>query len=123
MRSLAKLLPEDPDCALFASASNDWCARLRSAHALPFANQTDSIFPRSTIMIWNYQTGDSLTTLGTHDSFIYSLTALPAAGGGGLASAGEDGIIKIWNEQDGELDQEILVPALSGISGPPLLAW
>ncbi|BGP54048.1 hypothetical protein JCM8202_003047 [Rhodotorula sphaerocarpa] len=90
VRSLAKLLPGDPDCALFASASND-----------------------CTIMIWNYQTGDSLTTLGTHDSFIYSLTALPAAGGGGLASAGEDGIIKIWNEQDGELDQEILVPALS----------
>lgn len=55
-----------------------------------------------------------MTTLGSHDSFIYSLVALPSASGGGLASSGEDGLIKIWNEEDGELDQELLVPALSG---------
>ncbi|TKA54989.1 hypothetical protein B0A53_02462 [Rhodotorula sp. CCFEE 5036] len=85
VRSLAKLLPDDPDCALFASGSND-----------------------SNIIIWNYQTGDSVTTLGSHDSFIYSLVALPSASGGGLASSGEDGLIKIWNEEDGELDQELL---------------
>lgn len=65
-------------------------------------------------MIWNYQSGDSITSLGSHDSYIYSLTSLPTVGGGGLASAGEDGIVKLWNEDDGELDQEILVPALSG---------
>ncbi|GAA5951791.1 hypothetical protein JCM8115_005242 [Rhodotorula mucilaginosa] len=90
VRSLAKLLPDDPDCALFASGSND-----------------------GNIIIWNYQTGDSVATLGSHDSFIYSLVALPSASGGGLASSGEDGLIKIWNEEDGELDQELLVPALS----------
>lgn len=90
VRSLAKLLPDDPECALFASASND-----------------------GNIIIWNYQTGDSVTTLGSHDSFIYSLVALPSASGGGLASSGEDGLIKIWNEEDGELDQKLLVPALS----------
>ncbi|GAA5829533.1 hypothetical protein JCM11251_000195 [Rhodosporidiobolus azoricus] len=90
VRALAKLLPEDQDCALFASASND-----------------------STIRIWNYQSGDQVTVLGTHDSFIYSLASLPSSCGGGLASSGEDGIIKVWNEGDGEVDQEILVPALS----------
>ncbi|GAA5989155.1 hypothetical protein JCM10908_001187 [Rhodotorula pacifica] len=88
VRALAKLLPEDLDCALFASASND-----------------------GDIIIWNYETGESLTNLGSHDSFIYSLAALP--GGGGLASSGEEGLIKIWNEEDGEMDQELVVPALS----------
>ncbi|GAA5890265.1 hypothetical protein JCM6882_008775 [Rhodosporidiobolus microsporus] len=90
VRALAKLLPEDADCALFASASND-----------------------GTIRIWNYQTGDQVTVLGAHDSFIYSLASLPSTCGGGLASSGEDGIIKVWNEEDGEEDQQILVPALS----------
>ncbi|TNY19859.1 phospholipase A-2-activating protein [Rhodotorula diobovata] len=90
VRALAKLLPSDPSCALFASASND-----------------------GTIRVWNYQSGDALTILGTHDSFIYSLATVPSSAGGGLASSGEDGIISVWNEEDGEKDQEVLVPALS----------
>ncbi|GAA6001146.1 hypothetical protein JCM10207_007431 [Rhodosporidiobolus poonsookiae] len=90
VRALAKVLPEDPGCALFASASND-----------------------GTIRLWNYQSGDSVTTVGSHDSFIYSLVSLPSTCGGGLASSGEDGIIRVWNEEDGEMDQEILIPALS----------
>ncbi|GAA5950023.1 hypothetical protein JCM21900_001368 [Sporobolomyces salmonicolor] len=89
-RALAKLLPGDPLCALFASASND-----------------------GTIRIWNYQSGDALTVLPGHDSFVYALISIPGSSGGGLASSGEDGIIKIWNEEDGEEDQQILVPALS----------
>lgn len=34
--------------------------------------------------------------------------------GGGLVSSGEDGIVRIWSEEEGELEQEVLVPALSG---------
>ncbi|GAA5970030.1 hypothetical protein JCM11641_000240 [Rhodosporidiobolus odoratus] len=90
VRTLAKLLPEDASCALFASASND-----------------------GTIRIWNHETGEALTVLGNQDSFVYSLVCLPSTSGGGLASSGEDGIIKIWNEEDGEEDQQIVVPALS----------
>ncbi|ORY55320.1 WD40-repeat-containing domain protein [Leucosporidium creatinivorum] len=89
VRALAKVLPDDPDGNLFASASND-----------------------ETIRIWNLD-GDVLTSLEGHSSFIYALISIPTASGGGLASSGEDGIIKIWNDEDGEEDQEILVPALS----------
>ena len=113
VRSLAKLLPDDPDCALFASASNDGCVDSFSTRNDFVLTTSDSC---SNIIIWNYQTGDSVTTLGSHDSFIYSLVALPSASGGGLASSGEDGLIRIWNEEDGELDQKLLVPALSGSS-------
>ncbi|GAA5996468.1 uncharacterized protein JCM10292_007629 [Rhodotorula paludigena] len=90
VRALAKLLPHDPACALFASTSND-----------------------CTIRIWNYQSGEGLTVLGSHDSFVYSLATIPHIAGGGLASSGEDGIIKIWNEEDGEEDQRIQVTAVS----------
>ncbi|GAA6026839.1 hypothetical protein JCM8097_005899 [Rhodosporidiobolus ruineniae] len=90
VRTLAKLLPSDPSCALFASASND-----------------------CTIRIWNYQSGDAVTVLGQHESFVYSICSLPSACGGGLASAGEDGVVKVWNEEDGEEDQVLQLPALS----------
>lgn len=65
-----------------------------------------------TIRIWTLG-GDVLTVLQGHNSFIYSLISIPTTAGGGLASSGEDGIIKIWNDEDGEEDQQILVPALS----------
>ena len=67
----------------------------------------------SSIRIWNF-IGDAITELDGHDSFIYALVSIPALSGGGMASAGEDGIVRIWNEGEGELEQEILVPALSG---------
>lgn len=66
--------------------------------------------------MWDYRTGNALTVLGSHDSFIYSIATIPSSAGGGLASSGEDGIVSIWNEEDGERDQEVLVPALSGAS-------
>jgi WD40 repeat protein len=72
----------------------------------------DPITPRRTIRIWTLG-GDVLAVLQGHNSFIYSLISIPTESGGGLASSGEDGIIKIWNDEDGEEDQEILVPALS----------
>ncbi|GAA6058301.1 hypothetical protein JCM3770_003726 [Rhodotorula araucariae] len=90
VRALAKLHPDDPQSGMFVSASND-----------------------GTIRVWDYQTGDALAVLGSHDSFVYSLAVIPAAAGGGLASSGEDGIIAVWNANDGEKDQEVLVPALS----------
>lgn len=68
--------------------------------------------PRRTIRIWTLG-GDVLAVLSGHNSFIYALISIPTTAGGGLASSGEDGIINIWNEEDGEVEQEILVPALS----------
>lgn len=111
VRALAKLLPSDPSCALFASASNDGYV---SSPYDPHTSAPNHIRSCSTIRVWNYQSGDALTILGTHDSFIYSLATVPSSAGGGLASSGEDGIISVWNEEDGEKDQEVLVPALSG---------
>ena len=67
----------------------------------------------STVRIWNYSTGDALTILN-HEDFVYSLVSIPSLAKGGLASSGEDGLVKIWNESDGECDQIIEVPALSG---------
>ena len=56
----------------------------------------------------------SITVLSGHDSFIYALVSIPQVAGGGMASSGEDGIVKIWDEEEGEEDQVIQVPALSG---------
>jgi WD40 repeat protein len=91
-----------------------------TSFSLPSLLRTNPPRSCSSIRVWNYRTGDALTTLGAHDSFVYALAALPSMAGGGLASAGEDGIVKIWNEEDGEEDQEILIPALSGRSSLPL---
>lgn len=68
----------------------------------------------SSSRIWNFD-GNCLTTLPGHgdDRYIYSLISMPDHAGGGLASSGEDGIIKLWDDEDGEEQQEILVPAQS----------
>lgn len=133
VRALAKVLPEDEDGSLFASASNDGFVASSPFQTMPLTPR----FLTRTVRIWNLQ-GDAITTLEGHDSFIYTIVSLPSASGGGLASSGEEGIVKIWNgalfgpvqrffqlileektDEDGEEEQEILVPALSGT--PPAL--
>ncbi|GAA5900619.1 uncharacterized protein JCM6883_002902 [Sporobolomyces salmoneus] len=109
VRALSRVLPDDSNSRLFASASNDGSV-LSSASAL-FAF-TDASNSNRTIRIWNYSTGDALTILN-HEDFVYSLVSIPSIAHGGLASSGEDGLIKVWNEEDGECDQVIEVPALS----------
>lgn len=99
VRALAKVCPEDEKGTLFASCSND-----------------------ATVRIWSLS-GDAITVLEGQNSFIYSLAVLPSTmvvnggnaeySGGHLITAGEDGIVKIWDEEDGECLQTIIVPASS----------
>lgn len=68
----------------------------------------------STIRLWSLATGACVHTLSGHDSFVYSLAALPDALSGGLVSGGEDRTVRVWRAQDGECTQTIVVPAVSG---------
>lgn len=53
-------------------------------------------------------------TLSGHDSFVYSLATIPDSLGGGLVSGGEDRTVRVWRAADGECEQTITVPAVSG---------
>ncbi|CEQ39924.1 SPOSA6832_01481, partial [Sporobolomyces salmonicolor] len=75
---------------LFASGSNDGSIRL-----------------------WSLLTGDCVKVLNGHDSFVYSLAAIPDHLGGGLISGGEDRTVRVWRANDGECEQTIVVPAVS----------
>ncbi|CDR47896.1 RHTO0S15e03378g1_1 [Rhodotorula toruloides] len=109
VRSLCVLLPEEADSTLFASGSNDGCV---FSILLLLLHLTDYCYLGSTIRLWDWRTGTALSILGQQGSFVYSLAPIPSRAGGGLASSGEDGIIKIWNEE-GREEQQVLVPALS----------
>lgn len=68
----------------------------------------------SSIRLWSLLTGDCVHTLSGHDSFVYSLSAIPDHLGGGLISGGEDRTVRVWRASDGECQQTIVVPAVSG---------
>ncbi|KAM0753585.1 PFU-domain-containing protein [Meredithblackwellia eburnea MCA 4105] len=90
VRALAKLDSSVGDGSLFASAGNDGSIRL-----------------------WSLATGDAVHVLNGHDSFVYSLSPIPASAGGGLVSGGEDRTMRVWRAADGECEQTIVVPAVS----------
>ena len=81
---MCKLPPSHPTGAQFASASNDGVIRLFTLN------------------------GDLVAELNGHESFIYSLAALPS---GELVSSGEDRTVRVWN--DTQCVQTITHPAIS----------
>lgn len=62
---------------------------------------------RSNIHIWAFS-GETISILTGHSSFIYSLCLLPD---GDLASSGEDHSVRVW--RDGKQIQTIFHPAIS----------
>ncbi|KAI5477830.1 phospholipase A-2-activating protein [Pseudohyphozyma bogoriensis] len=90
VRALAKLSPGVGDGSLFASAGNDGSIRL-----------------------WSLTTGEAVHVLNGHDSFVYSLSAIPDSLGGGLISGGEDRTMRVWRAADGSCEQTIVIPAIS----------
>lgn len=84
VRALCKLPASHPTGAQFASASNDGVIRLYSLQ------------------------GDLVASLHGHESFVYSLAALPS---GELVSSGEDRTVRIW--QGTRCIQTITHPAIS----------
>ena len=62
------------------------------------------------VRLWSLD-GDQLAQLSGHDSFVYSLAALPL--GQGLVSGGEDRSVRVWRDADGECEQTITLPAIS----------
>ncbi|BGO89650.1 hypothetical protein NBRC10512_001497 [Rhodotorula toruloides] len=65
------------------------------------------------IRLWSLLTGECVHTVSGHDSFVYSLSAIPDHLGGGLISGGEDRTVRVWRASDGECQQTIVVPAVS----------
>ncbi|KAJ5948854.1 hypothetical protein N7454_002161 [Penicillium verhagenii] len=84
VRALCKVPASNPSGAHFASASNDGIIRLYTIK------------------------GDLVASLHGHESFVYSLAALPS---GELVSAGEDRTVRVWNGS--QCVQTITHPAIS----------
>ncbi|KAF3396071.1 Ubiquitin homeostasis protein lub1 [Penicillium rolfsii] len=84
VRALCKVPASNPTGAQFASASNDGIIRLYTLK------------------------GDLIASLHGHESFVYSLAALPS---GELVSSGEDRTVRIW--QGTQCIQTITHPAIS----------
>lgn len=87
VRALCKLPDEHPSGAEFASGGNDG---------------------RITLWKCDGSAGKQVVTFGNHDSFIYSLAALPD---GKIVSCGEDRTVRIW--MDTKQIQVITIPAIS----------
>ena len=84
VRALCKVPASHPTGAAFASASNDGIIRLYTIQ------------------------GELVASLYGHESFVYSLAALPS---GELVSAGEDRTVRVWNGT--QCVQTITHPAIS----------
>lgn len=84
VRALCKLPASNPTGAQFASASNDGIIRLYTLQ------------------------GELVASLFGHESFVYSLAALPS---GELVSSGEDRTVRVWNGT--QCVQTITHPAIS----------
>ncbi|KAJ5107822.1 hypothetical protein N7456_004497 [Penicillium angulare] len=84
VRALCKVPASNPTGAQFASASNDGVIRLYTLK------------------------GDLVASLHGHESFVYSLAALPS---GELVSSGEDRTVRVWNGT--QCVQTITHPAIS----------
>ncbi|KAJ5609569.1 hypothetical protein N7528_010136 [Penicillium herquei] len=84
VRGLCKVPASNPTGAQFATASNDGIIRLYTLN------------------------GDLVASLHGHESFVYSLAALPT---GELVSAGEDRTVRVWNGT--QCVQTITHPAIS----------
>ncbi|KAJ5573903.1 uncharacterized protein N7459_008330 [Penicillium hispanicum] len=84
VRALCKVPASNPTGAAFASASNDGIIRLYTLQ------------------------GELVASLYGHESFVYSLAALPS---GELVSAGEDRTVRVWNGT--QCVQTITHPAIS----------
>ena len=84
VRALCKVPATNPTGAQFASASNDGIIRLYTLQ------------------------GELVASLFGHESFVYSLAALPS---GELVSAGEDRTVRVWNGT--QCVQTITHPAIS----------
>ncbi|KAJ5735656.1 uncharacterized protein N7483_000781 [Penicillium malachiteum] len=84
VRALCKVPASNPTGAQFASASNDGIIRLYTLQ------------------------GDLVASLHGHESFVYSLAALPS---GELVSAGEDRTVRVWSGT--QCVQTITHPAIS----------
>lgn len=127
VRALAKLDAGVGDGQLFASAGNDGCA------SLPPGLECGLLMHGCrTIRLWSLLTGEAVHVLYGHDSFVYSLSAIPDSAGGGLISGGEDRTMRVWRgvqsrsflsrarlttffaAADGECEQTIVIPAISG---------
>ncbi|GAA5888116.1 hypothetical protein JCM6882_000286 [Rhodosporidiobolus microsporus] len=79
------------------------------AHGDLFASGSND----GTIRLWSLSSGECIKVLSGHDSFVYSLSAIPDALGGGLVSGGEDRTVRVWRAEDGECAQTVVVPAVS----------
>lgn len=71
----------------------------------------ESSLKSRSIRVWDLSTQREVQQLDGHDSFVYSVAALPS---GEIISGGEDRSMRVWSADSRELLQTITLPAISG---------